>query len=202
MVLQEDIVNPHFCLDIETLGIESTAVILSIGVVKFDPTKKPTIAELKNNSFYINIDPIAQRKEYGRTVDKSTMVWWNSQSDQAKQFALQPDESHLPVSALNQLNIWLKEMGYNKKSIVWTRGTLDSMAVDSLYRAVGMTSDIAYHRYRDIRTFICTVYGSHNGYCDLEDFTEQETYDKLLAHHPVDDCIRDVCMMLYGKMNG
>jgi hypothetical protein len=39
--------------DVETLGIESNSVILSMALIYFNPEEKPTYDQLLNNAFFV-----------------------------------------------------------------------------------------------------------------------------------------------------
>ena len=63
-------------LDLETLGIKSDSVILSIGAASFDET---TIID----EFYTTIN-MQSCLDYGLKIYPHTLRWWMSQSDEAK----------------------------------------------------------------------------------------------------------------------
>lgn len=81
-------------VDIETLGLKPTSKILSIGLVIVNHDS----LDIKLEKEWI-IDPLNQK---GRTVDRSTIEWWNRQSEAAKSVLNQPTQSL--VSALTELS--------------------------------------------------------------------------------------------------
>jgi hypothetical protein len=65
----------HIMVDLETMGVKATSVLLSIGAVKFDETG---IKE----AFYCRFDQ--SQAKYSRTVDSSTVNWWLTQPEAAR----------------------------------------------------------------------------------------------------------------------
>ena len=83
-----------------------------------------------------------------------------------------------------------------KTSLVWTRGTLDSICIEDLCKHFGVKEPFHWSRVRDIRTYIDVLAETSkmNGYC--------ETVKKMpysTGHDPVHDVARDCFMMRYFK---
>lgn len=68
-------------IDIETLGTDDNAIVLSVGVAMFnwerpdDPVKPVT-------EFGIDV---REQEKLGRTISVDTLMWWMQQSDKARQ---------------------------------------------------------------------------------------------------------------------
>jgi hypothetical protein len=58
-----------FIFDVETLGVESTAVILSAALIHFDPADKPTYQDLLDSACFVKLNAKDQTKRLGRSVD-------------------------------------------------------------------------------------------------------------------------------------
>jgi hypothetical protein len=189
-------------LDIETLSVESTAVILSIGALHISDTSPAPYTSLLNESIFIKLNAKEQIDKYNRTVSKDTLKWWSEQSDFAKKLNYTPSKEDWGVEeSLTTLENWINKVS-DKNTLCWIRGTLDQVCLDSLYRAAGKAPPIGYNKYRDIRTAIDFLYPdtSKNGYVDVDpELCLGFDRDQVLAHHPVHDCARDCAMMLYGK---
>lgn len=69
----------HIMLDLETLDTATSAAILSIGAVKFDPNTESAIGE----KFYLAVD-VQSNIDAGRTVSGDTLNWWMGQDDSAR----------------------------------------------------------------------------------------------------------------------
>jgi hypothetical protein len=196
--------NISWALDIETLDTESTAVILSIGLVPF-ATKIPlSMQELREKSFFVKFDAVQQQKRYNRTVSKDTLDWWATQPHEAKVKSLIPSANDLSAEdGLFELQAFFHSRGGSRNSLIYTRGNFDSIITESLCKAVGVKPLVPYYGFLDIRTFIHCMYPkSERGYVPI-DTKICPDYDEtlLVAHEPVDDCVRDICMMLAGQFD-
>jgi hypothetical protein len=182
--------------DIETLGIESTSVILSFACIYFDPEKKPTYQELVDSAFFVKLDSKDQIQRLKRTVTKSTLDWWVKQSPETQTLSLNPSEFDLKAEdAIEKFREWTKQFPDSNKSIVWARGNLDQMAIGSLENACDIPTVFHFGRWRDVRTAVDLLTGSTNGYCKIEGFDESQ----VIKHNPIHDCAYDAMMLMYGK---
>ena len=68
-----------FIFDVETLGKDSDAVILSMAAIYFDPDKEPSHTQLRESAFFAKFKAEQQIKELNRKVDKGTVEWWSKQ---------------------------------------------------------------------------------------------------------------------------
>lgn len=124
-------------IDIETLDLEPTAVVLSIGVALF------TLADGVIDTRYYVLDKESQHA-CGRTTRESTLQWWREQSPEARAVL---DAAGVPVPvALTDLAAFLAG---NSVIEVWGYGSdFDNVTVSSLSRAFGV--DVPWH-YRTNR---------------------------------------------------
>ena len=190
-----------FMFDIETLGVASDSVVLSMACIHFDPRTNPTYKELKESAFFVKLDAKDQVNRLGRKVDKKTVEWWGKQCLNVKTKSLTPCKDDILVEdALSMLRTWVKERD-DGKCYVWARGSMDETVLQGLERNVTGTKDdpiFPYNRWRDVRTAIDFLTGNYNGYCQVDhpDFN----YDiDVTKHDPVDDCALDIMMLIYGK---
>ena len=187
-----------FMFDVETLNKNSSSVILSIACIHFDPDAKPSPETLRKDSIFIKFDAQEQIKQYKRSVSKSTIDWWAKQCENARIKSFKP--SDIDVSAktgLEQLTKWADTYGNDKKKWVWARGNLDQSVLDSLCDDVEIEPIFEYHRWRDVRTAVDFLYGTENGYCKVE-YPDFDSFLHVTKHDPIDDCVLDVMMLLYG----
>jgi len=109
----------NIMLDLETMGKNSNAAIVSIGAVLFDPLTGETGAE-----FY-QVVSLNSSSHYGE-LDGSTVIWWMQQSDAAR--AIFSDESKTTLKkALEAFSAWIGEhCDHNEKgkpdAVVWGNG--------------------------------------------------------------------------------
>lgn len=184
-----------FALDIETLNKRENSVVLSLAVLHFDETAKYTYQELLDRTCFIKFNLKEQVEKYKRTTDKETIEWWKKQCDLVKQKSLIP--SKIDVTAeegLIKAREYIKEHSKGEE-IVWTRGSLDQFALDSLCDSVSFNYLFNYSVYRDFRTAIDLLKEtSRRGYCVVPGFNRE----LVLKHDPVHDVAYDAMMLMYG----
>lgn len=131
----------NLMIDIETVGTNPDAPILSIGAVKFDPETGK-----HGREFYAAIRPTDAFK-YG-TPDGSTFAWWMGQSDPARKSAVGGKNS------LTQALEDLRGMYRDWKDVkVWGNGpSFDMTILEHGFRAVGSEAPWAFWNIRCCRT--------------------------------------------------
>jgi hypothetical protein len=130
-------------IDIETLDTRNSAVILSIGAVKFDLDK----GVIDEEGFYasINVDSCL---ELGRTISESTLLFWLKQPTEAQVVFHEP-KMHLR-DALEGFTDWLSHM----KRRPWGNGpTFDLAKMTHAYESVGWTAPWDFWNERCVRTY-------------------------------------------------
>ena len=138
----------HVMLDTETLGLDSNAIILSIGAVAFyDPQ---TLDSWKTfDEFYTDINP----ETYPGSVDISTIKWWMEQCHSGIP-APMAGVLALPA-ALDIFHGWLLKICDNtpKRLVIWTNGTdFDIPKLSNAYKLCGAKVPWRYSAVRDART--------------------------------------------------
>jgi hypothetical protein len=186
-----------FCFDIETMGVESTAVVLSFACTYFDPNDKPSPETLRKNTFFAKLNATDQIQRLSRTVDRGTIEWWAKQCENVKNKSFKPLSTDLIVEdALDEFTKWRKQYP-KEKQWVWARGNLDQCVFNSLERACNREVIFPHYIWRDLRTAIDFLYNTLNGYTTVQ----YEGFDRELhitKHNPIDDCILDAMMLMYG----
>lgn len=192
--------SQQYVLDVETLGIESTAVVLSLAIIAFDFDEDLTYQDYLDRALFIKFNGEEQIKTLKRTITPSSLEWWKTQDEHVRALSLLPDPSR-DVSAkegIDRLEAYLKEHK-NGKHYAWARGGLDQVTLDSLTRAVrGIEADplIAYNNWLDVRTAIAlTKESAGGGYCQIPDFNREV----VVKHDPVHDCAYDIMMLVKGR---
>lgn len=185
--------------DIETLGVESNAVILSAACVKFDLTdierdKNLTLNERYQNylrdSLFVKFDRFEQINN-GRIAEKEALDWWKNQSELALQKSYWFTDTDLKiVEGIKIISEYCK--GH---TTFWARGGLDQILFDSLCRQFKQPTIAEYWDWLDFRTALNLTKNSvKRGYCDIPEFD----FYKVVKHDPVHDAAYDVMMLLYG----
>ena len=187
-----------FMFDVETMDTESTAVILSLAIVQFEPSEKPTYQELLDKTLFIKLDAKEQIKVFKRSINKDTIEWWAKQHEYARSISVTPSANDVSsLEAVETLKRYINMYPNGSTQAFWARGALDSMAIDSLCRNLDIDPITSYYNWRDVRTAIDLLYGTTNGYCDVDH--PEFNRDLVIKHHPSHDVCLDVMMLLYGK---
>ena len=127
-------------IDIETLGTSHSAVVLSIGAVKFDENK--ILSE-----FYCVLD---KNEQTTRSQDISTLQWWAMQADEVRLALDKP--THTLKEALQELTNFLKTT--EDRLYVWGNGSnFDICILENLYEYIHAPIPWKYRNVMDLRTF-------------------------------------------------
>ncbi|RMG25955.1 MAG: 3'-5' exoribonuclease [Methanobacteriota archaeon] len=137
----------HCMLDLETLSVKPNAAIISIGAVQFDPFSIGAIGD----TFY---SPVSVKScvKAGLDISKSTVDWWEKQSNEAKivlSEASKPDAPEL-YDVLLAFSKWYREHGF---VALWGQGSdFDNVILRSAYDALGLSAPWKYTENRCYRT--------------------------------------------------
>lgn len=185
-----------FALDLETLSPKETAVVLSLAIFHFDEKVEYDFNEIVENCFFVKFNAKEQIEKYNRNFTKSTIDWWKNQCKIAQDISYIPSNVDINVSeGLYKAKEYINRFN-GGKGIVWTRGSLDQFAIDSLCESAEIPYLFEYNQYRDFRTAIDLLKEtSKNGYCDIPNFNR----DIVVKHDPRQDIALDVLMLLNGK---
>ncbi|PZP38414.1 MAG: hypothetical protein DI598_20830, partial [Pseudopedobacter saltans] len=113
--------------DIETLGKHPGCVILSIGAAVFDPRGESVL-----NTFYEKIS-LFDSLMHGFEIDQSTVDWWKTQNENAKNEFSQP-QSHQPLPVKYVLEEFAQWFLDNEGAQFWCQGaTFDAPILQAYY---------------------------------------------------------------------
>lgn len=123
-------------VDIETLGLQPSSVILSIGAVVFDSHML--------GDFYVEL----KHNQPGRTCDLETINWWNQQTIPI------PNGTDSLYSGLDKFRSWVNQIKASSELEIWANGT--DFDITILTHAVRQLDDFPvpwkYNAVRDYRT--------------------------------------------------
>jgi hypothetical protein len=188
-----------FVFDVETLGVESNAVILSAALVHFDPEQKPSYQDMLDDACFVKFNA-KEQIDIGRTVSKSTLGWWKEQHEYVKKVSLDPSRDDMMAeNAIKVLYDYMAKFPNASKQTMWARGSLDQLVIDSLCVKLGMQEITGYNMWRDVRTAVDIMYGTSNGYVEVDHPTFKR--HDVIKHHPVHDCALDAMQLMYGKVS-
>ncbi|MBB7006340.1 3'-5' exoribonuclease, partial [Escherichia coli] len=133
----------HLSVDLETMGKNPDAPIISIGAIFFDPQTGDMGPEFSKT---IDIDT-------GGVIDRDTIKWWLKQSREA-QSAILTDEIPLD-DALLQLREFIDENSGGFFVQVWGNGaSFDNVILRRSYVRQEIPCPWRYHNDRDVRTIV------------------------------------------------
>jgi len=136
--MSNDTTDPErVMIDIETLGLEPGAAILSIGAVKFD-------TDGLGDELYHEIS-LESCQDAGLQIDAGTLEWWLDQDDSVTGILTGGADLR---DALGDLWSFCEDVDE-----VWANSpSFDCEMLETAVHAVGMTEPWEYHQERDVRT--------------------------------------------------
>ncbi|EME3471514.1 3'-5' exoribonuclease [Escherichia coli] len=134
----------HLMIDLETMGKNPDAPIISIGAIFFDPQTGDMGPEFSKT---IDLETA------GGVIDRDTIKWWLKQSSEA-QSAIMTDEIPLD-DALLQLREFIDENSGEFFVQVWGNGAnFDNTILRRSYERQGIPCPWRYYNDRDVRTIV------------------------------------------------
>lgn len=135
--------------DIETYSTRSTAAIISIGAVAFDPYGHDNHDSITaDRKFYVNVDLRDQLEKWNRHIDPRTVAWWEQQEPAARA-ALTENQLPLP-EALEQYAHFVRSW---EATDAWGYGAaFDNAIIEDAMKAVGIDNPIGYRGQMCMRT--------------------------------------------------
>ena len=186
-----------FVFDIETLGKKSDSVILSMAAIYFNPDEKPSPQQLREEAFFAKFDVKDQHQRLKRHMGQSTMEWWAKQCDNVRKASFTPHESDcIFEDGYEAMRKWAASKN-DPKCWVWARGNLDQLVLDDIEEQCGLEPIWLFNRWRDVRTAVDFLYNTTNGYVDV-DYPGFDSKNDISKHNPIDDCLLDAMMLMYG----
>jgi len=168
-------------VDIETLSTKPNAVILSIGAILFDPFQLNDPSELRQHTFYINVDRDSQPHS---AVDQDTIDWWAKQSDDAKnRLAVAPQPIALALQELHNFLVFRQGEAHPPTHELWANSpSFDCVILQSAYSLYSRFKlPVPFSRWYDVRTTKELAWRHGVGRPPLHIGT---------AHDALDDCVQ------------
>jgi hypothetical protein len=171
-------------LDLETLGRTADAVILQIGLCRFN-----IFTGERDEGFEVNID-LNDSIRQGFALEGSTIEWWLNQDDAARQAVIAKPKFPVKV-ALQKAAQYMKGC-----TTLWSHATFDAPILAYHFKKMDVKLPIHYRGHRDIRTLV-----------SLSNFRkyEYEFYrDEGIRHTALADCIRQIkyCSECWKRIMG
>ena len=141
----------HIMLDLETLDTTSSAVVISIGAVAFDPHTNAL-----GDRFYVEMtEDTAAQQARGRTISGDTVRWWMQQSEAARRVFSESIDGVDRVSTIKALSLFDHFVAANggRDVELWGNGAdFDNIILGTLYDSFGLRKPWSYSRNRCYRT--------------------------------------------------
>jgi exodeoxyribonuclease VIII len=135
-------------VDLETLALDSNALILSIGAVEFDPRDA---GDGLGRVFYTVVNQDLQVSKWKRVVSPSTLKWWGEQGAEAQKVLYESSpEAYAPLldTSLMRFQEWL-----GGPANIWGYGAhFDNVVLANAYSACNLHGAWAYGQNRCHRT--------------------------------------------------
>jgi 3' exoribonuclease, RNase T-like len=131
-------------IDIETLGVERDAVILSIAAVRFNIKSGDVLEQFSTN---VNVK---SSLDAGMKIEADTVAWWLKQSDAARKSV--DFEAETPLGeALRGVGEFIEKSSIDR---VWAKSpSFDLAKIRYQMQCLGIwRNQWAYHKERDVRT--------------------------------------------------
>lgn len=184
--MESNVVKLDVMIDIETLGNTSSAQILTISAITFDPfTNSNLIADM----FYRTIDLDSYQKYENRfTFDKSTLLWWMKQEKQVRKEAFSGEYTIEEV--MKEFVDWcfLMQAKYEKDIKVWSHGaSFDISILRHALSVLQLEIPWNYKNIRDTRTLFDLAQVDLNTIGDIP--IRGVIFPR---HHAMGDCARQI----------
>lgn len=197
----------NLLIDVETLGVDSNAVLLQIAGVVTD--SELSVDDMLASRFQIKLDA-RQQKDSGRTIDAATLKFWKEQPIEVREQVILPSKQDKSMNdAIDEFERIVKQQGFdperNFNSMIFQRGSKDTDWLTNMWvQNHRPTTLLPWYKVFDIRTAfnVLGVSPKLNGYPDLYDIANLELKSKLdaldqleLAHNAMHDVGREVIML-------
>lgn len=144
-----------FSIDFETMSLRPNALLLSVGVVVFDPNKVQTYNELYSGSPTLELvfDQTHQVEKYGRHLCPDTAEWWDRQDSTARGKIFEAPMRYEFAHGMRILREWIAAFAEcNDATDLWVKGAIaDGVWFEDAMRAVGLKSPIHYRKIKCLR---------------------------------------------------
>ncbi len=172
-------------IDIETLGTQPGAVILSIAAVEFDLKTGET-----GSIFHQDID-IESSVKQGLKIDASTVIWWLKQDKEAQKKITELHRNRLK-NVLRAFGVWLRDWFPADVKLWGNSARFDLGLLEAAYNSCDMQLPWNHFNECDVRTLVM-----------FAPEIKKETEFVGIKHYPIDDCKHQIkyCSKIYQKLN-
>lgn len=132
----------HLMVDMETMAVSPSAVILTLGAVTFNP-----YGNGYNDKIYFKIN-LDDQDALGREIDPNTLEWWSKQDPAIMEEAFSENDRIPLVEAVDRFH----KFAWGCDAF-WSHGaTFDLVILENVYKQLGKTPPWNFWQLRDTRT--------------------------------------------------
>ena len=167
-------------IDLETLSVTPSSVILTLAAVKFNPFNTVGVTD----KLYHKLD-VDEQTSMGREINDDTLAWWARQPLEVYEDAMS-DIGRISVKqSLKELTKFLVGVGD-----IWCQGPVfDIVILENIFRQNQMHFPWQYWQIRDSRTLFSVL--------DFDPRKEIRARDLKAHHNALDDAITQALAVQY-----
>lgn len=172
-------------IDLETLSLRSNAVVLSVGMCWWHMGEEWNEVVISLQTQY-SVLSLQDQIEKGRHIDESTVKWWMTQSQTAREAIASPDA--WGMSTFETLEAIMNGARNIPVERVWSHGAaFDIPILFSLFDDYGYERPWDRKLVRDTRT----LFGLYmlSSYADEDEISKRIKPDEETEHHAMGDAI-------------
>lgn len=140
----------HLMVDLETMAVSPSAVVLTLGAVIFNP-----YGNGYSDKMYLRFN-IDDQDKLGREIDPSTLEWWAKQDPAVMEEAFSENDRVPVVDAMDQFH----KFAWGCDAF-WAHGSIFDIAIlENMYRQLERTPPWNFWQIRDTRTLFDLGYPS------------------------------------------
>ncbi len=164
--------NKHVMIDLETLGTVNMPVVLSIGVVKFNPWEDYRNKPIKTLDYQYYKPTLESCINLGCSIQDDTLNWWKKQNREVIEEVLSDNGRESIQRIMKDLYRFC-----NGRNVFWGQGAIfDYDILEDIANTIPIGVPWKYHQIRDSRT--------------LFDLAKPEM--PPATHNALDDCYRQI----------
>ena len=132
----------HLMVDMETMAVSPSAVVLTLGAVHFNP-----YGNGYSDKLYLRFD-LDDQDKLGREIDPNTLDWWAKQDPAIMEEAFSAENRTPLADAIDQFH----KFAWGCDAF-WSHGaTFDLIIIENLYRQLNRPLPWNFWQLRDTRT--------------------------------------------------
>lgn len=138
----------YIMFDIETMGLLPSSALTQVGVIAFQRIGQ-SYKVISEKSLTVSPDHWGDND---RTFSGSTVAWWMGQSDKARESITKGLLTQRAV--VETFHAFVTKYLDKEEGMVWSKGNLDILVMEDLFRVYNLPCPWQYWQVRDLRTLL------------------------------------------------